>query len=139
MCGRCTGCSGCSGRTHSKNVDSMRHGDFAYEVRGNDYAATVQHGSLDLVPMFRPTNPGANQSEGGTPRTSTQGASLHRNAARVVRQMEPLYNGAKFGGQIGVMIVRNSKNIPLVYDAGYDGILPLTQQPKINKPLPYGA
>lgn len=136
MCGHCSSCSGCSGAPPA-NVDTMRHGNFAYEVRGDDYAATVQHGALDLVPLPRPSNARANQAEGGSPSTTSQGIAFHRFAGRVVRQMEPLYNAAKFAGHVGVTLVRNAKNIPLVYDAGYDGILPLTQQPKIDKPLPY--
>lgn len=120
------------------DADSMRHGAFVYEVVGNDYAASVRHGLLDVGLQRTHTNPRVNQAEGGTPLHSRDGAALFRNLPRTVRQMEPLYNAPKFGGQLGVTLVRNAKNIPLVYLSGYDGILPLTEQPKIDKPYPYG-
>lgn len=135
MCGTCNGCAGCSGKRRA-SPDSMRHGGFPAEVRGSDHAAAVQRGRA----MYKPvafTNAEINQSEFGEPRTSRDGVAMHRNLSRTIRQMNPIPYLQRFNGNIGVTLVQNARNIPLIYNGGYDGIVPITMQPKLTKPLPY--
>jgi hypothetical protein len=136
MCNNC-GKSPTTLVTGERSGDSMRHGGFNWEVAGDDYASMAVHGPSSIARMPETTNPARNQQEDGVARRSPSGAALQRNAARLVRQMEPLYNAPKYQNQIGITLVQNAKNIPLVYTSGYDGILPMTEQPKVDKPYPY--
>lgn len=136
MCGRCTTCKGC-GSGKGADVDTMRHGHKPYEVRGNDYAVNGPHDPASIVPPLTLHNPASNQAESGIVLHSAFGAALQRNKTRTVRQMPPIPYAHKFRGFIGAMIVQNAKQVPIVPVTGYEGILPMTQQPLIKKPLPY--
>lgn len=137
MCNSCRGDSATTLVHDERSGDSMRHGGFDWEVTGDDYAVHAPHGASSIAVLPVMTNPARNQAEDGVARRSPSGTALHRNASRLVRQMDPLYSAPKFNNQIGLTLVSNAKNIPLVYTSGYDGILPMTEQPKVDKPLPY--
>jgi hypothetical protein len=137
MCGRCKNCRGCAQRVTPP--DTMRSGSFPYEVRGNDYAVNGTHSVSTLDARFRSqhANPATNQAESGVVMPDADTNAIRRSLPRLVRQMGPIPYGHKFGNQIGVTLVKNAHAAPLFAYSGYEGIMPLTQQPKIAKPLPY--
>lgn len=119
--------------------DTMRYGRFPYEVRGNDYAAkgvAHQQPTLNEKPISA-TNPLMNQAETGYVEQSPSSSALRAALPRTVRQMEPIPYAHKFQGFIGGLIVKSAQNIPVVPLLGYEGIMPMNQQPVIRKPLPY--
>jgi len=139
MCGRRKSCHNCGGA--NRDPDTMRHGGFPYEVRGSDHAASTVHSSVSLTRAPTNHNPLTNQSESGAALSSMQGLVMRSNASRIVRQMGPLYydGGGGFRGNVGVTLVPQVRNNSLPLLTGYDGILPIDQQPLINKPYPYGG
>jgi hypothetical protein len=119
--------------------DSMRHGGFYWEVVGDD-RATVNGTRRDASDVLARTltNPCTNQAGALAPRTSADGQALHAAAGGTfIREMNPVEHGYGFRNNVGHNRARSAHNITVVADFGYDGILPLTQQPHINKPLPY--
>lgn len=119
--------------------DGMRKGGFNFEVTGDDYAAAVRYGVGSLVTAPTVTNPKANQANTGfAPYVPRAQPAVKKDMPAVVRQMPPLYyDTPKFGGFVGVTLVSNNKPAPLTYPPGYDGIMPLQQQPMVDKPYPY--
>lgn len=134
----------CANRTDNSIVtvgarapDSMRHGGLNFEVVGSDRARAPRARDAAIDIQQGATNPLTNQAGALTPLTSATGQALQRNAARFVRMMDPIEYVRRFGNNVGVNRAQSSRNISVVADPGYDGILPLSQQPKINKPYPY--
>lgn len=119
--------------------DGMRRGGFNYEVVGDDYAASVMYGVGTLFTAPTITNPESNQANTGySPYVPKAVPAVRKDLPQVIRQMPPLYyDTPKFMGFVGVNLVSNNKPAPLVYAPGYDGIMPIQQQPKIDKPYPY--
>lgn len=119
--------------------DHMRQGGFNYEVTGSDRAAAVAYGVGTLVTAPTITNPQANQANTGlVPYVPRAVPAVRKDLPQLVRQMPPLYyDTPKFMGFVGVNLVSNNKPAPLAYVPGYDGIMPIQQQPKIDKPYPY--
>lgn len=106
--------------------------------RGIDPAARVAYGASTVITSVMAENPLANQAEFGAPKVSAFGAAMKRSASRLSHQAAPIIYAHKFGGDIGVMLVKNMRGTTLPYDTGYEGVLPLVVQPRIVKPLPYG-
>lgn len=125
--------------TGKRSPDGMRSGGFNYEVVGDDYASDVRYGSGSLITAPTRTNPASNQANSGArPYVPTAQPAARKDLPQVIRQMAPLYfDTPKFSGFVGINLVSNNKPAPLAYVSGYDGILPLQQQPMISKPFPY--
>jgi hypothetical protein len=118
--------------------DTMRHGGFNYEVVGSDRAATGTARESSPMVARTATNPSTNQAGALAPNTSARGQVLHAAAGGIfIREMNPIMQVKGFGNNVGINRARSARNISVVAGSGYDGILPLTQQPRINKPLPY--
>lgn len=119
--------------------DSMRHGGMDFEVVGDDRAADHvprDRSEVSLSPTI--TNPATNQAGMMAPHTSPYGQAMKRGAATdFVREMNPIIRVKGFPNNVGTNSSQGPRNIVVVADPGYDGILPLSQQPLINKPLPY--
>lgn len=125
--------------TGKRSPDGMRSGGFNYEVVGDDYASTVSYGVGSLITAPTRTNPESNQANTGvTPFVPAAQPAVKKDLPQIVRQMAPVYyDTPKFMGFVGINLVSNNKPAPLAYVPGYDGILPLQQQPQVNKPFPY--
>lgn len=126
--------------TNRRAPDTMRHGGFKFEVVGSDRATDGTREAPTRFQGVRPLpNPLTNQSGMLAPHTSADGQALKAAAGTVfIREMDPILFGKKFGNNAGRNTSRSAQNNTIVpADFGYDGILPLTQQPIINKPLPY--
>lgn len=118
--------------------DTMRHGGINYEVVGNDYAADQARREASLMVAHTITNPLTNQAGALAPMTSANGQRLIAAAGGIfIREMNPIESVKRFNNNVGTNRAQSARNISVVADAGYDGILPLTQQPRIIKPLPY--
>lgn len=126
-----------SGNRHAA-PDTMRFGGFDYEVRGNDRATkrVVRERSADIAHTI--TNPTTNQAGKLAPLTTVRGQALRRAGFTVfMRQMNPIERVKGFANNVGSNRTQGPNNVPVIASFGYQGILPLAQQPRINKPLPY--
>lgn len=124
-----------------KPPDTMRHGGFYWEVVGDDHARDDSQVSRDVSrERYSPTrtNPATNQAGMLAPLTSARGQRLLAAAGGIfIREMNPIEYAHRFGNNVGATTNRTARNIPVVAQDGYGGILPLNQQPVIDKPLPY--
>lgn len=120
-----------------RSPDGMRYGQLRYEVQGSDYATRPlgRDGSADQTFTF--SNPATNQAGALAPTRSQWWQTMSAHATTFVRQMDPIERVKGYPNNVGRNQTRTARNIMVVADSGYDGILPLRQQPIINKPLPY--
>lgn len=116
--------------------DDMRHGRFPYEVRGSTRAAIVVHEPPRLNLVGAVTNPASNQALTDSVRTA-YGEAFRAGAPQMIHEMSPIVPPKPHYNNIGVVLTRASTNVPVIAQSGYGGILPLSQQPFVNKPLPY--
>lgn len=86
-------------------------------------------------------NPGANQAGVTAPRTSAFGQALRRIVAggRVVRLDAPVLPQTTGGyrGFVGRFRSRAATGVIVPKGASYTGQLPMSQQPKVDKPRPW--
>lgn len=126
--------------TRRRSPDGMRSGALNFEVPGSDRAS---HGTraADTLQIHTRTNPAFNQAGIGFPSAnSSWWHAMKRGVTVFTRQMDPVINTQSqgFKNNIGVNASQMARNVTVVpHSKGYGGILPLSQQPKINKPLPY--
>lgn len=117
----------------------MRRGGMNFEVRGDDRATdNVPRDRSEVAISPTATNPFTNQAGMLAPHVSAYGQAMKRGANGVfIREMNPIIHTKGFPNNVGTNTSRGPRNITVVADPGYDGILPLSQQPLINKPFPY--
>lgn len=128
--------AGNSAVTRGVSPDTMRHGGFFWEVRGSD--RTSQPRGRDAAERpYNVTNPDTNQAGKLAPMTGAQSQYMRKHVGAFVQTRDPVLYKKGFLNNVGKQFVRSATNITVVADGGYDGILPITLQPIINKPLPY--
>lgn len=110
---------------------------------GSDRATAVTQYSPAFPMAFNVENPRTNQAEFGTPHTSAYGQALRAmlrggNVVRIADPVLPQTRGG-FRGFVGLFASRAAKIIPVVRVGSYAGQLPMTQQPKADKPYPWAV
>lgn len=75
--------------------------------------------------------PDRNQAEYGIVNRPINPAPIYRH------MMGPVYYPNGFDGFVGIFHVSAARVIPIYNRADYNGILPVTEQPTLTKPLPY--
>lgn len=122
--------------THRGSPDTMRHGGFYWEVKGSSRETAPR--ARDVAERtYNITSPSTNQAGALAPMTSAQAQYMRRNVGVFVQSRNPIVKSRGFMNNVGKQLVRSATNVIVVAPGGYDGILPITQQPIINKPLPY--
>lgn len=86
-------------------------------------------------------NPQRNQAEAGVPHSSAYGTALRALVAggHVVRNSAPVMppTTGGFRGFVGLFLGRAARSVIVPKGTSYTGQLPLSQQPKVDKPRPW--